>query len=160
MIVNPAWLLIALLGLTLAGLLIESIRRRRRTEAVRALAARWRMNFGRGDTLKLAPRVATQLPVPGAAALRISHVIYGIRGESYRYIFTVEYTLGVVGPKARFARVGTLTEPRDRRRGGEATLTLADEGLPLIEQYESLGEETGQKEESPLVPAPGTPGEG
>ena len=139
---SPAWFLIALLGLTMTGLLIESIRRRRRTEAIRALAARWRMNFGRRDTLQLAARVASQLPVPGAAALRILHVIYGIRGESYRYIFTVEYTLGVVGPKARFARVATLTEPRDRRRGGgeTATLTLADEELPLIDQYERLGE--------------------
>jgi hypothetical protein len=138
--VHPAWLLYALIGVTIAGLVVQSIRRRRQAERIRTLARGWRMNFSRGDSLRLTGRIAGQLPVPGAAALREFHVVYGIEGETYRYVFTIEYTLGVTGPKRRFARVATFTEPRDRRRGGETTLTLGDEEMPLIEQYAALGQ--------------------
>jgi hypothetical protein len=132
--INPLWFLLALVGLTIVGLVVESVRRRRQVEAVRSLARAWRMNFARRDTLRLTARVAAQLPLPGAAALRISQVIYGSAGDTYRYVFTLQYTLGVTGPKRRFTRVATFTEPRDRRRGGETVLTLGAEVGPLIEK--------------------------
>lgn len=135
---NPALLLAILLGTTLVALLLSAGRRRRQRDAVRRLAGEWRLNFGGADTLQLTPRVARHFPVPGAAALRVCNVIYGIDGDAYRYVFTAEYTAGVTGGKRRLARVAAFEEPRDRRRGGEISMTLADESLDLIEQYRSL----------------------
>lgn len=137
--VPPGVLLVALLGLTLTVLLAESVRQARQADAVRRLAGRWRMTFGRRDTLRLTARVARWFPVPGAAALRVFHVVYGTEGDRYRYVFTAQYTLGVTGPKRRHTRVATFAEPRDRRDDDEATVVLADEGLTLMEQYEALG---------------------
>ena len=137
--VPPGLLLVVLLGLTLTVLLVESFRESRQAEAVRRLAGQWGMGFGRRDTLNLTARVARSFPVPGAAALRVYHIVYGTEGDRYRYIFTAQYTLGVTGPKLRHTRVATFVEPRDRRGEGEPTYTLADEGLPILEQYEELG---------------------
>lgn len=136
--IAPWSLLAALLGLTAVGLLTESIRQGRRADVARALAARWRMNFGRRDTLRLTARVARRFPVPGAASIRVYHVIYGLEDDRYRYVFSVQYTLGLTGPKRRLTRVATFAEPRDRRRDDGAELVLADDALSLAEQYESL----------------------
>ena len=135
---TPGLLLTLLLGTTVAAWLIDALRRRRRREAVRALAAGWRMNFGRADTLQLTARVARHFPVPGAAALRVYDVVYGSAGAAYRYVFTAEYTLGVTGGKRRLTRVAAFTEPRDRRQGGRAELVLGEEGASLLEQYAAL----------------------
>jgi hypothetical protein len=140
--VPPGFLLVAFLVLTLTVLVAESVRQNRQAEAVRRLAGRWRMNFGRRDTLRLTARVARAFPVPGAAALRVFHIAYGTEGDRYRYVFTTQYTLGVTGPKVRHTRVAAFDEPRDRRGGAgddAGTLVLAEEGLTLLEQYESLG---------------------
>ena len=134
-------LLAILLGVTLVAWLADGLRRARRREAVRRLAAGWRMNFGRADTLQLTARVARHFPAPGAAALRVYDVVYGAQGDVYRYVFTVEYTLGVTGPKGRYTRVAAFTEPRDRRRGGRSELVLGEEGTPLLEQYAALAPE-------------------
>ncbi|HEX8915249.1 MAG TPA: hypothetical protein VF796_23050 [Humisphaera sp.] len=137
---TPVLLLAGLLVLTLAALLVEAVGRARRCERVRALATDWRMNYGATDALRLTPRVARRFPIPGAAAMRVSDVVYGIRGDAYRYVFTVQYTLGVSGPKTRHRRVATFEEPRDRRRAaGDGAVRLAPEDLPLIEQYRALG---------------------
>jgi len=136
---TPALLLASLLVLTLAALVVEAAGRARRCDRVRSLAAEWRMNYGRADSLRLTPRVARRFPIPGAAAMRVSDVVYGIRGDAYRYVFTVQYTLGVSGPKTRHRRVATFEEPRDRRRvAADGVVTLAPEDLPLIEQYRAL----------------------
>ncbi|CAA9414024.1 MAG: hypothetical protein AVDCRST_MAG64-2498 [uncultured Phycisphaerae bacterium] len=135
---SPGLLLSVLLGVTLAALLADGLRRGRRRDAVRRLAAGRRMNFGRTDTLQLTPRVARHFPAPGAAALRVCDVVYGADGDAYRYVFTAEYTLGVTGAKRRHTRVAAFTEPRDRRRGGRSELVLGEEGTPLLEQYAAL----------------------
>src|SRR5262245_48156109 len=124
--VTPGLLLSALLVITLIAVIAEGARRGRQAERVRALARQWGMNFGRRDTLRLTMRVARAFPVPGAGALRIFHVIYGAQGDRYRYIFTAQYTLGVVGARSRHTRVATFSEPRDRRRQDEAQLDLAE----------------------------------
>ena len=137
---SPSLLLILLLLTTLAALSIEGIRRGRQQERVRALASRWRMNFGRVDTLRLTHRVARHFPIPGAAALRVYNVVYGIEGDVHRYIFTAEYTLGIAGAKRRQTRVGTFVQPRDRGQCDDPTVILASSELSLLAQYRVLAD--------------------
>jgi hypothetical protein len=108
----------------------------RRRKKLRALAVSWQMNFNPGDQLRLAARVAQYLPICGAANVSVGDVIYGIDGDFYRYIFTTEYTLGVLATKKRHLRVASFAEPRDRRHCGEAeSVQLGTESLPIFVQY-------------------------
>lgn len=136
--IPPSALLAVLLGVTLVALVLESMRARRQAEAIRRFAAGQRLNFGWRDALKLTERVARHFPVPGVASLHVSNVAYGVDGDEYLYLFTVRYTLGITGPRQTLVRAARYTEPRDRRSNGVPTLQLADEELPLVEQYEAL----------------------
>ena len=140
--ITPSDALALLAAGTAAAYAVELVRRRRVRRKVRGLATEWRMTYGRTDTLRLTPKVARAFPVPGAARVRVSHVIYGRDPADpgrYRYVFTAEYTAGVVQVKRRFVRVGTWSEPRDRARGGPpGPVVLAPADLPLIEQYRRL----------------------
>jgi hypothetical protein len=123
-------------ALAVAG---EAIASRRRRKALRKLAADWRMTYSRFDSLRLTPKVARSFPVPGAANLLVTDVIYGIEHERYRYVFRVEYTVGTIRRRKRMARVGTFSEPRDRQRPqGAASVVLAPEQGTLADQYRHL----------------------
>lgn len=137
--ISPAIMLAVLAGLTgLAGG-IESLSRRRRKRALRKLAGQWGMTYTARDRLRITPKVAARLPVPGAADLYVLDVIYGSAGDTYRYVFTTEYTSGAVRGRHRSVQVATFTEPRGRDRSDTAiTVTLAPDGLPLVEQYRRL----------------------
>src|SRR4051812_28649494 len=108
--ITPSDALALLAAATVVAWAAELLRGRHARRQVRRLAADWRMTFGRTDTLRLTPKVARAFPVPGAARVRVWNVIYG-RDPSdpgrYRYVFTAEYTAGVVQGKRRFVRVGT-----------------------------------------------------
>src|SRR5687767_5594580 len=134
-------------GLTAAAYAAELIARRRWRRALRRLAAEWKMNFGRADTLRLTEKVARHFPIPGAARLHVTNVIYGADKadpERYRYIFTAEFTVGVVRTKRRLVRVGSFAQPKARDRAAHraahapAPVTLAPGNLPLLEQYRHL----------------------
>jgi hypothetical protein len=101
------------------------------------------MHFSADDRFRLAPRIASLLPVPGAASVRVGDLVYGIDGENYRYVFSTEYTTGVLRTKTSVRRVASYCEPRDPTAAAEARkqrcdLAFAPESLPLIEQYEHL----------------------
>ena len=100
------------LCVTAGAAIAEKLARDRRRRVLRRLATAWRMNYSPFDPLRLTPRVAQNFPIPGAAHLRVSDVIYGIQGDRYRYIFTAEFTLGVVRTKRLMVRAATFTEPR------------------------------------------------
>ena len=124
---------------TAVAVAAESITARRRRKAIRLIAGEWRMTYSRADTLRLTPKVARGFPIPGAANLRVSDVIYGIDHERYRYVFRVEFTTGTVRKKRRVARVATFTEPRDRQRAsGNPAVSLAEDTGTLVEQYRRL----------------------
>ena len=124
---------------TAVAVAAESIAARRRRKALRRLAGEWRMTYSRADTLRLTPKVARGFPIPGAANLRVSDVIYGIDHERYRYVFRVEFTTGTVRKKRRVARVATFAEPRDRQRAhGNPAVSLAEDTGTLVEQYRRL----------------------
>jgi hypothetical protein len=146
---------------TAVAVAVESIAAGRRRKTLRRLAAEWRMTYSRFDSLRLTPRVARAFPIPGAANLRITDVIYGIENERYRYVFRAEFTLGTVVKRRRRARVATFSEPRDRQRPqGSAPVVLAPETGTLVEQYRHLAPALASRaarEASSAVPGPGVP---
>ena len=151
--------LAVLMGLSgLAGGL-ESLTRRRRKRILRRLASEWGMTYAAHDRLRLTPKVAAGLPVAGAADVYVLDLIYGSDAGQYRYIFTVEFTTGVIRGKRRRVRVGTFCEPRDRSaEAAPQAVCLASEGLPWPQQYRQLARSdvaTGSPDsESSIKPAP------
>jgi hypothetical protein len=135
---SPGLLLLACVLLTAAAVALDVAAHRRRARALRALASQWRMNYHPADQLRLAAKVLPRLPMPGAANVRVMDLIYGSDRDRYRYVFSVEYTVGVVGPKRRVVRVASLSEPRERGAAGPTTLTLAPDEGSLVDQYRYL----------------------
>ena len=137
---SPAAFLLGLVALTAVAVILDVIVHRRRSRHLRALATQWQMNYHASDQLRITPKVMATLPIPGAANVRVLDLIYGSDASGYRYIFSVEYTVGLTGPKRRVVRVASLTEPR--RPGGasveQLTLTLAARGESLLDQYRSF----------------------
>jgi hypothetical protein len=134
----PGSLLLALCALTVAAALLDVFVHRRRSRALRALATQWRMNYHTSDQLRVTPKVLSKFPIPGAANVRVMDLIYGSDRDRYRYVFSVEYTLGLTGLKRRVVRVARLTEPRDRADAGALSLTLAPPEGHLLDQYRSF----------------------
>jgi hypothetical protein len=142
---NPSQLLCLAVAITGGAYFVDTIARRRSADALRRLAAEWRMNFSLSDRLNLTGKVARHFPIPGAANLRVTNVIYGIARERYRYVFTAEYTIGVVRAKRRLTQAGSFSEPRGREDGPwNEPVVLAPAGQPLVEQYRSLAPEQEQ----------------
>jgi hypothetical protein len=136
---TPAQFLAVMLLITAGAAVAQVLIRQRRVSQLRALAEEWRMHFSATDRFQLAPRVAPRLPVPGAAAVRVSDLLYGIERENYRYVFCTEYTTGVLRTKTGNRRVATFAEPRDGSGAPAcAPLVFAPEALPLVEQYRHL----------------------
>jgi hypothetical protein len=141
---NVGMCLTVLCAVTILAVLLEMISGRRRRGALRQLAVRWRMTYSPTDRLRLLARIADKLPIPGAADVNVSDVIYGSHCEHYRYVFTVRYTLGVIRGKRSIMRAAYFTESRGPRPiipDQPTSVRLADEQLPLLEQYLSLAPE-------------------
>ena len=136
----PRGLLSLAIAITALAAIAQRSVRIRWERRLRALAAEWGLNYSPRDQLRLGARVAAQFPIPGAANLRISDLIYGTEGARRRYVFTAEFTVGVVHRKRRMVRAAAFAESRqlsgevgDSVDSGELTLAPAD--LPLLEQY-------------------------
>jgi len=136
---SPEYFLLLLIAVTLAAWLAHVVNRNRHQRRLRRLAAEWRMHYSPGDRFRLADRVAEKLPIPGAADVRVVDLIYGNEPAGYRYIFSAEFTRGVVRWKTRVRRVVSFSEPKDRTdANGWSALMLGDEQLPVVRQYEKL----------------------
>ena len=133
----PLVLLSTLVVTTLAAWSIDRARRGVAAAAYRRLARSHEMHYSPGDPLRLTPRVAAALPVPGAAAVRVIDLLYRTDAAGHHYVFTAEYTVGVVNVKHRLRRAAALDEPRGAS-GPAIGVRLAAEGVPLVEQYASL----------------------
>ena len=154
---NPSELLGLAVAITGGAYVFDSVTRRRSADALRRLATEWRMNFSLTDRLNLTGKVARHFPIPGAANLRVTNVIYGTAKDRYRYIFTAEYTIGVVRAKRRLTQAGSFSEPRGREDGPWIEdVVLAPPNQPLVEQYRSLGPEEVPDADGavPMAPAP------
>lgn len=136
---SPTQFLVLVVMITVGLSAGTRILERRRRAVLRRLAASWQMHYTPTDRFRLAPRVAPRLPVPGAAAVRVKDLIYGLEGtDQLRYIFVAEYTVGTVAAQHRRESVVSFAEPRERRDGSAVELIVAPEGLGVIEQYEHL----------------------
>ena len=142
---TPLEFLTFMIAITAGAAAVEMIRRRRHINVLRKLAAERGMHFSAADRFRLAPRVAQRIPVPGAAAVRVLDLLYGVERQNYRYIFAAEYTIGVLRSKTGVRRVATFAEPRDpggvSEVGDIGELLFAPEGLPVVEQYKHLLEQ-------------------
>ena len=139
---TPFGFFASLAVISAAAVYTDALRRRRRGRMVRRLAADWRMNYTPADSLQVTPKIARHFPIPGAANLLVRDLIYGIEQDRYRYVFTAEFTAGVVRTKTRRLRVGTFSEPRNRslRHSPDEPprVLLAPEGGTIEEQYAAL----------------------
>ena len=134
---SPLGLLGLAIGLAVIAAVGQRASHRRRGKALRDLAASWNMNYAQSDSLGLTSRIAGSFPIPGAADLVINDLIYSTDRMTCRYIFTAQFTVGVVHRKRRLWRVATFTEPREAN-DSQIDLSLAPEELDLIEQYRRL----------------------
>lgn len=136
---TPYQFLIMTLAVTAAAVTANLLYRRARRGALSALARDWGMQYSPGDAFQLAPRLAPFLPRPGAADVAVCDVIYGIEDDFHRYIFTVEYTVGVIRAKHRVTHVATFREPKARSDAtSRSPLEVAPQELPLVDQYRTL----------------------
>jgi hypothetical protein len=136
---SPGYLLTIVLLITAGAAACEYFLRKMYRKRLQRIADEWRMNYSPIDQFRLTPRVARNFPVAGAANIRVVDLIYGSNCDEYRYVFTAEYTAGIVSGKHRVLRAGTFSEPRDRTgSGAEPSITLAPKHLPLVEQYRRL----------------------
>src|SRR5438132_1606449 len=133
---SPSLFFLLTLAVTTAALLLQMIADKIRNRTLRELAAQWQMHYSRNDRFRLGDRVAEMLPIPGAARVRISNLIYGNEDAGYRYFFRASFTEGVVRGKRRQARIATFRESRDQ--GPLPVITLASETLSIVEQYREL----------------------
>jgi hypothetical protein len=134
----PILFLATLLILSAVVLLWTNAARRPLRRELQRVARESHLAFSPGDRFHLASRVAAAFPVPGAAAVHIGELIYGSQGENYRYLFVVEYTVGILRNKRRLCRVAAFTEPKTAPSGPVPHLELAADSLPLAQQFEAL----------------------
>src|SRR5215211_7291470 len=135
---SPAFFFIGLLCITAAVWVVHRVMRHAFKKELRALASQWGMQYAQADLFNLAARVAAEFPIIGVADLVVRDMIYATQGDRHRYVFTAEYTLGVIERHRREARAVTFCDPRDAGGHCATPIILAPEELPLIEQYKQL----------------------
>jgi hypothetical protein len=129
----PLFLLFALLLITAGAVAVDAFQRRRQHVVFRRLAVEHRMHYSARDSLRLTPRVAAALPIPGAAAVRVIDLMYRSDDVAHHYVFTAEYTIGVIGPKTRVRRAAAFSE--GKAAGSRFVIRLGSRDVPLVEQY-------------------------
>ena len=131
----PTQLLVILILLSAGALAFHLRARAKRAAQLRALAGARRMQYSPQDRFGLAPRVGKLFPTPGVADVRVTDLLYHSDEAGHRYVFTVDYTRGILGAKRRLRATALLTEPRD----AAPVLRLGvDDNRPISARYESL----------------------
>jgi len=138
---SPAIFFTSLLCVTALVWTLNRLTRHAHKKQLRSLAGQWGMQYAQADLFNLAARVASEFPIVGVADLVIRDMIYATQGDRHRYVFTAEFTLGVIDRHRREARAVTFCDPRDTGGHCATPLILAPEELPLIEQYRQLGKQ-------------------
>lgn len=131
--------LAAMLALMLTAFILHLASRRGTSDRLRHLATACHMQYAEHDLFQITPRVIERFPIVGASDIRVADVIYRRDGDRYRYVFTVEYTLGVVRTKDRVSRAATFCEPGDHSCPADwSSLVFAPVELNLADQYAHL----------------------
>jgi hypothetical protein len=135
----PILLLVVMAGITAIAWAIHELLRTRHRNHLRLLARQWQMHYAPHDHFNIAGRIAEDFPVPGAADLRVLDLIYASDARHYCYIFTAEYTIGVIETQRRQSRVMSFCEAKEAHDPQQATtLSLGQMRLSLLEQYRQL----------------------
>jgi len=137
---SPSYFLLLMICATLTGLLAQWKLRRVHRLAIAELARQWNMHYVSDDRFRLSDRVAEMLPIPGAAQVRVTDLIYGNEGDGYRYVFSAWFTEGVISSKRRRVRVATFHEPSGAEADdrGAGPLIVAPEGGSILAQYQQV----------------------
>lgn len=114
MLAEPIWLLVALLSGCAIALSIAMLRRARRAARLAQLARATGWMFSPTDRFQLAERVASLVPVPGAADVVVSDVLYRADLAGRSYIARVDFTVGTFSRRVRRTMVGRLSEATDQ----------------------------------------------
>jgi hypothetical protein len=136
------------MAVTAAASIADALSRHNRARRLSALATAWRLRFTPEDRFELTPRVAAEFPTPGAADVVVRDVVYGQEaGGVVRYLFTIEYTVGVLRTKRRRSAVGMVVDAAGKdRAAAKPALELAPADVPtVVRQYEWLWARHGAK---------------
>ena len=135
----PLTFLTAVIGVTIAAFVGQIFARSATAVKLRHLATKHGMQFAAADLFQITPHIAEKFPIPGVSDVRVMDVIYSRSEKSYRYVFTVEYTFGVVRTKRRIRRAGTVLESGEQGDPRHwSTLELSPETLPIEQQYAAM----------------------
>jgi hypothetical protein len=139
-LISPLLFLIVLLVLTAGVAAASHVGRARQAARLQGLARQWQLRFVPDDRFDLTPHVAARLPVAGAADVVVRDIAYAPHAGGYRYLLTVEYTVGVVRGKHRRVAAAVVTESRDGPAAAPnySPVQLAAPGQPLPAQYAEL----------------------
>jgi hypothetical protein len=119
-----------------------------------ALAHQWNMHFASGDRLHLAERTAGNFPIPGAASIRVRDLFFRTEESRHQYLFTVDYTVGVIRGKVGRSCVAGFQEPisRGNRSNPSAPeLIVAPRNLALYAAYQHVLEQLGEQCKLPVA---------
>lgn len=133
---QPLLFLAILLAVTGLASLAWAIVRRRRSGRLAALAAQWGMLYAADDRFNLTAPAVARLPVPGAADVVVRDIVYRVTSDGFLFLFTIEYTAGVLRARQRRTAIGSICECT--REASYSSLTLAPEELEEGERYEWL----------------------
>jgi hypothetical protein len=122
---------------------------------LRALARQWNMHFAPGDRLRLSQRAAMNFPIPGAANIRVRDLFFRTEESRHQYLFTVDYTVGVIRGKVGRSCVAGFQEPVSRGSKTQAAvgpmeLIVAPYDMPLVEAYQMVLGQLGGKQKSEI----------
>jgi hypothetical protein len=135
---SPVVLLLGVTGASIAAGIVSALRCKARSAKLAALAASWGMRFTMEDRFRLAPRVASGFPIAGVADVLVRDLIYRQEDVGFRYLFTVEYTVGILRTKRRRIGAGMVLEIGAVE--AFSVVTLAPGERTLFEQYRWLWE--------------------
>lgn len=140
--ISPLFFLILLIAITGVAAIVARSMRQRGARRIEELARGWNLRFAPEDRFHLSLQVASLIPIPGAADVVVRDIIYRQDSGCYWYLFTVEYTVGVLRTKHGRCAAGVLTESRTCPTGqAYSPVTLGSRDLPLEDQYTALHEQ-------------------
>jgi hypothetical protein len=146
--VSPELYLVLILTVLAAVVTHSALRSFLQRRQLRALARQWNMHFSPGDRLRLARRAARNFPIPGAASIRVRNLIFRTEESRHQYLFTVDYTVGIIRGKVGRSSVAGFEEPVTRgSRTSHATpvLFLAPRNLSFPAAYQHVLEHLAQE---------------
>jgi hypothetical protein len=130
------WILLAITGV---AWLLDHLIPLGRVRRMSRWAAEAKLFYSPVDRLGIAPRVARMLDFPGAANVRVFDLMYRSDGHFHYYLFTVEYSRGVMHRRTRVVQVAALDDPVGPAGcASDPALRSVAGGLPRLEQYRLL----------------------